>query len=482
MLKQIKNKDSGFSLVEIAIAMIVLGVLAAGIMQSLKATAVQSKIDQTNSATFAITDSLSKFISENVRYPCPAASNIAQSEAGYGVETDCSNTTQVAIGACGFGYCVVASPSDPNVRIRIGTIPGKTLNIDKKDTIDAQNNQFTYAVTETQATNNYVENAGAITLLDAQKVVNPSTNQMTYTPLTRSSTDIVFLSHGESQAGAITAGGAVNASPCSGTWTDIENCDGDGTFTSKAYSMSSSATGPYDDTLVSNIWSWIYIWDKTLSSDENIYNRDSGNLGVGTGLNVAPSEKLHVLEGNMRVDGKVQTTALCQDDGTNCFDPDLLGGDGMHCNPNSEFLFGIQSSNTLCRNALNNSEGGCQGVSHFMTGITASGGGLSSAECSDYFNTNNSNQTPLTIGSIYVGTPGVVPNTGTGDNTGTGTGTGTLTGTGTGTGTLTGTGTPECKLPLKFDKELELCTIDKIDERILLEGCKGGFTLDNKKC
>lgn len=399
--RQKTSGEQGFSLIELAVLLIIAGLLVAGVMHYLRVKTAQQKIHATSSAVFSITDGLSRFLSENGFYPCPARRDAGQGGANYGIAGNCADTS-VPVGSCANGYCVVASPSVPGARIRVGVIPGRTLNLGMEDILDAQNNQFTYAVTETQATPAYAEGNGAIRLLNAQRVVGPG-NVVSYTPFIEN-VDIVFFSHGDDQAGAFNAAGNSTGIACTGARTDVENCDGDGTFTSQYYAMSPAATGPYDDRFVSNIWSWVYIWDKTMSSDKNIYNRDWGNLGIGTGPTITPTQKLHVYQGNMRVDGNLQSAAICAEDGNACFPAELLGGSGMHCDPTSEFMAGLQNNNVLCRNALNNSIGGCVGSS-FISGVTLSASGINLADCTDYFS-GGSTTTTIIVGALGEGDPG----------------------------------------------------------------------------
>ena len=200
--------------------------------------------------------------------------------------------------------------------------------------------------------------------------------------------DMLFFSHGRNAAGSWTTEGAQNQRmPCASAGMDSENCDLDAVFVSDARAQSSAATGSYDDRLVTDTWSWLHVWDKTTEDDDSVFNRTSDNIGINT---KEPTEKLHVADGNIFVeDASMQSANLCNDEGENCFDPDVLAGDtavggGMECGP-GEFIVGISEGGPICETAFGAADGGCAqfGMYAFAIGFNITSTGTMEIICKD---------------------------------------------------------------------------------------------------
>jgi prepilin-type N-terminal cleavage/methylation domain-containing protein len=112
------KETRGFTLVEMAIVLVILGLLLAGLLMPLSAQVDQRKISETQKAMDEIRDALIGFAVANGRLPCPAIS------AGNGQE-------DVTGGVCTGGK-------------RVGFIPWATLGVSK---LDAWGHIFRYSVT-----------------------------------------------------------------------------------------------------------------------------------------------------------------------------------------------------------------------------------------------------------------------------------------------------------------------------------------------
>ena len=369
------SQKGGFSLIELSVALTITGLLLSTFLDKYKQSEIARVEKKKSSVLFSVADGLSKYLSHQGYYPCPAPLNVASGSSSYGSATDCTDHS-TPVGTCAHGYCVTEYPPGSGQRIRIGGLPFKDMRIGKDDIIDAYGNQFTYAVTEKQASPGlYTMGAGAILLknTDQNGIV---TNQIK---------DMILISHGTNGRGAYSSEGIPNGNACAGPGLDIENCNNDGIFVKYPYSSASGANG-FDDQVFTDLWGWVYIWDQTTSDAKSIYNRDVGNMGVGT---VTPTEKLDVANGNMRVEGAdTQTSMVCKGDGTGCFQPQVLGGSpatggGMAC-PAGEILFGIANGTPICATGFGFRNGGCTGDTSFISGFhyTASSQTLT-VDCTD---------------------------------------------------------------------------------------------------
>ncbi len=422
------KEDKGLSLIELSIVLTVIGLLVSGFLQLYNIQAQKKLNSLQNYKILTIRDGLAKFLGENGHLPCPAARDIALTEAGAGGGTkdegvlSCNDET-VAVDNCDDGnahpYCVV---ENRGFRIRIGSIPFKALNLGREDVTDVYGNQFTYAVAEIQTDPaEYVfydrdiaslPDYRAIDLLNFTFRENSLVPAFTppadnCDPITKvcelgeeytQPVDLLFYSHGKDGMGSYTVSGVLNGNAC----TDdddatSENCDNDATFISDVYAVrSDDIDGEYDDRLRFSLADWTYIWTDSAKDSSSIFNNTAGNMGVGT---KEPEEKLHVQGGNVRIEeanvggvdvgGKIQASKLCDNESDagfdGCFEPELIGGDvgsdRLVCG-DDEVMRQIRGGEKICVSVLGNSGDDCDGTFNFVKGITLNiSSGVLSASC-----------------------------------------------------------------------------------------------------
>lgn len=211
------SNQKGFTLIEIAIVIIIAGILLAFLGDALTNYLKNNRIQTTEYRLEQIKESLVQYLSINRKYPCPANIELAADDANFGRAhaVTCENGTPVGTGT------VEAGP------VRIGAVPIRTLNLPDEFAGDAWGNKYTYAVTEA-LTNpaDYSPDGGGITIIDGanNEIVGPGAG-------TPNPAHFTIVSHGEEGAGGTALNSNDGAVPCpANTVQEFENCDNDRTF------------------------------------------------------------------------------------------------------------------------------------------------------------------------------------------------------------------------------------------------------------
>lgn len=352
MVRLMNNK--GFSLIEVAIGIILVGLLTLPLIEVYKIQAITADLN-VNLAKFNDARSrINNFVVINDRYPRPASLTAAPDDVEFGIEVPLSP----AIDDCDMwptpqGVCRVVGHG-----ILIGAIPTKAIGSDNEAGTDRWGNKILYAVTEAETTT-YNSSNGII------EVVPVNT-----TPFTDFA-DFILVSHGESALGAYTFDGA-NVSLCAaaGTGRDRENCDFDEVFImhdanmgsdlglGAALSLSAGAEF-YDDYTFHQNQVPLDIWNPSLLDTITFPNSDlyaltqAERIGIGTS---EPDAKLHVV-GDLGAD-EVMSDNICRNGGS-CFDPEIIVGNltKMNCRvngiPGDEPVLWLGNEQVYCAVAIN---------------------------------------------------------------------------------------------------------------------------------
>lgn len=233
-----QNNYKGFTLVEMAVVLVIIGLMLSAGM-GFGTTQIQSaKIAATKQKQETIKLALINFISRNNRLPCPAVANLAPGSAGYGAE------------AATPGTCTSATT---NGAVVTGIVPWVSLGLSDENGSDGYYNRFTYqvvlAATNANAkTISYIR--GAISTHTATPVAmgapavgnqsNDCTAGGTYNPCAALA---IIVSHGNNGAGAHTSDGTQVPLPTGAD--ELENTNNDSRFVIKDYSTNSA--NPFDD-------------------------------------------------------------------------------------------------------------------------------------------------------------------------------------------------------------------------------------------
>ncbi len=232
-MKYTEKNIRGFTIIEIAVVMIVAGSLLAFLGSSLLDFQQKRRISLTEYRLERIKSSIGVYLTKRHKLPCPAAMNVAPGSVDFGrergsvgtpaappVSPDCRGGgptfagTQTRVGASGTANAV-----------RFGFVPVRDLDLADDMLVDGWGNPFIYAVTASQATLDstvspaalYTPNGGDIGIVGvggANVLVVPN------------SAHYVVLSYGADRQGARQVTGAGIPIPCINTVANVqrENC------------------------------------------------------------------------------------------------------------------------------------------------------------------------------------------------------------------------------------------------------------------
>ncbi|MFI4983737.1 MAG: prepilin-type N-terminal cleavage/methylation domain-containing protein [Rickettsiales bacterium] len=230
-----KSQKKGFTLIEAAVALVILGIIAGiAIVLFPQTNSVQQdiandkKLDKIQNAILA-------FYNANGYLPCPAPRAQAIDTASYGVAATCS--------AVSIPNTVVTDSGVGVNSVVIGVIPAKTLGLRDEDLLDSYGNQINYSVLKSLAQtqsmfNNYINSSPNLIVQDTNN------NQMN---LSGNLIAFVITSFGNNGLGAYNAAGGV-VSACAGVSKDVENCNDDKIYRDQVKNFESGANY-FDDGL-----------------------------------------------------------------------------------------------------------------------------------------------------------------------------------------------------------------------------------------
>ncbi|MBL1147017.1 MAG: type II secretion system protein [Pseudomonadota bacterium] len=417
-----RNGRAGFSLIELAVLMAIVGVIMAGLLQTYRVHARASEINNTKGRLNEISSAMQIYYYKNRRLPCPAYRTKAQDDPLYGhracPEFRPGEMDFWPIPTCVEGLCRVAgqrsidhngadnaSGTHQNFSaVLIGSVPFKelntVLNLSRQNVFDGWGRQYTYAVTERltreegDANGGYGLTLGTVGLNiwspKAGDEDDPTQDIPGTVPNPPGSHTALVISHGQDGMGAYTSNGVL-VKPCASgadTMRDSENCDDDSQFsmvtTGGRYTLMSRQAGPYhfDDIVLYQFSANTSSWQTSDVNPDNILTNPAYNaIGIGE---ESPQANIDVA-GNILLDddagtqtGRLRTDQLCNTTtgfgAGDCFDPHLIGGTGMGCTLPGQVMVGIANGAPICQYAA------MQGVNpgtcpsgEFITGFNASG-------------------------------------------------------------------------------------------------------------
>ena len=217
---------SGFSLIELAIAIFVITLLLGGLLVPLSTQVEQRKFSETQKVLDEIKEALMGYALANGYLPCPDKTTAA----GAGTANDGQEDV-----TAGTGICVTPE----------GNLPWVTLGVTG---YDSWGNRFRYRVDD-----QFSKRAPAptFTLATTSATLGVCTTSACTSRLTSGSDGppAIVLSHGKNGYGAINSITS-NANPAPTGADELENTNGNATFVSHSASAAGSVAGEFDDIVV----------------------------------------------------------------------------------------------------------------------------------------------------------------------------------------------------------------------------------------
>lgn len=333
--------EHGFMLIEVSIALLIVGFFVAVAFSALKVYTEKKKLLTQEESFGTVRSALGQYVSNGVRnydqdsvtagfqqhpdcvaagyntttdigkicsgyrYPCPAPINAPLTSANFGLEISDGTPAGlpphqqgcegIAVGGAPAG--VFAVNGHNGGRVLIGAVPFRELGIPYSETIDAYKNRIYYAVSANLTpTGAFItENVnGQIELLSDDGTVIRDNNHF------------LLMSSGENAVAAYTVEGVlINNTICNGTTEEHANCDfvnGDTSTSASSFVVKElySATGveEFDDTIAFTFsdGSESPFWERGASTgiaNENVVNKNPQDVYLKSGSSFGVGEEPH---------------------------------------------------------------------------------------------------------------------------------------------------------------------------------------------
>ena len=193
----------GFTLIEIAIVLVVIGLLLSGGLLAIAPVLQSSRLTETNSKLDLLEDALLLYAIRNGCLPCPATGTLASDNANAGLAVD--NTQGAYTINCATDACT-------NVP---GVVPWRNLGISEEDIIDGFGYRISYAASDDLVETGDMVRSGTIWPQGDLTVQNTAGNAIT--PPAPDQAAYVLISHGPDHSFGFAAGSGVRAIDANGS-------------------------------------------------------------------------------------------------------------------------------------------------------------------------------------------------------------------------------------------------------------------------
>lgn len=147
------TRARGFSLIDLAIVMTIVGVLLAGFLATYKLYQTTHAMAVTEQNFNAIQEAIGTYVTVYKRYPVPAGYGLADGSEGYGLSAESAKIVNCGSVPASGTVCKGADGLDSKM-VLVGVVPFADLNIAPEQARDGYGRLFTYAVSEDLTANN----------------------------------------------------------------------------------------------------------------------------------------------------------------------------------------------------------------------------------------------------------------------------------------------------------------------------------------
>lgn len=415
----LNNRQTGFTLLQTAIALIVIGFIVIAVLRLQENLKISERQEITQSNIQDVISALNQHRLGRGFYPCPAPINANRGLTAllpapmYGRGSNyarylTTGAVPLTPGQCGEGICVESNvrgdlAGAPTLRVRVGAVPFRDMQLDEKISFDGYGSRLWYAVTEEmcqEATFN--ENRGAISVVNNAGISQVSPNN---------SAAFIIISPGSNKIGAYSNAGAFQGACTNAGNGENQNCR-DVSVAAQANNtatyVSTFAQNTYDDIADYFMTQTTPVWRRTNPTSQDIVDLANNTIGInspGTGtLNLSQSivdmnttnmygaapdtayspEYQH---GSLRLTtgNSLRANTYCGAGGTNCFQTRDIRGTpptgGMRCPPGQVAVGIMQGTATNATLRCSNSVTTECPTGQALTGFGKTGGVLT-PQCS----------------------------------------------------------------------------------------------------
>ena len=383
------KQQSGFTLIEMSISIIILGLLVAPLFGLYQRYQEEVKLEVTYDRVEEAMTALQDYKNRFGAYPCPAPLTAPRGNVAYGRAVGCRADavapdvadpaiTGLTYGQCAGGVCVeetvrpATELSGDERRVIVGAFPFRDMQKEEQESFDGYGRRLLYAVSYGMTDKlNFDAGNGAIAVQDANGAnLSSSVGNVPF----------IVLSHGKTGLGGYDKSGALHqACPSAGQSVDRENCNdgfasGSGEAQSvyvSSYQAHADGAGFFDDYVFYVAKAEEQVWGRVdpsaaggAGNPEDIRVLSGGDLGIGLSLSESPVADLDVTAGLNEADpltvndaiavygdagtgGVIYADRICDSSGANCFEPELLDNSAdLQCA--SGYLAGIENGVAVC--------------------------------------------------------------------------------------------------------------------------------------
>lgn len=295
------NSESGFSLITIAIALAIIGILMIPAMQMYTNTLRTEKEARNKTVTTMASSALNRYFLMFGRYPTPArpgdirGSTLTGANFGHSAIEPSPGGWLPCNAAPLTEVCSTTVNTASGAAVLIGVLPFAEIGLPFSSITDSSSNLLTYAVTKSLTdappSGGHNESAGQIILIGDP--LSPTAPNFQVHPAGTPRSHFVVVSHGADGKGAYNLNGLQNA-PCSTDpdSDDFENCNRDGRFRSNLKVAGKTEIALYEgvgtlhfddyvderNSSASGIWAFLH---QTSTTDLSVNDRVGGNVAIG---------------------------------------------------------------------------------------------------------------------------------------------------------------------------------------------------------